>query len=319
MKAEEMTARKTSINWVKHVESNHSWQSPNARTSDLEQRITELEALVKQRYVGPVVKNPPIRPYTQIVKDSQDPGYINRLLIGTATTGNLRVEWVQARYGQIVPTNWSHVQYLHYMNAFMTLRHQVADAQNMIVKAAVEGDYEWLLLYEHDVLPPADAFKRLNDYMIEAQWPVISGLYYTRSRPSEPLVYRGRGTGYYADWQFGDRVLVDGVPTGFLLIHMGIIRAMWDNAKDYIIQHPDGRQEQLKMIFDAPRQQWLDPDTGQYNTITGTSDLAWCSDIINGGYLAKAGWYEHQEMEYPFLIDTELFCRHINPDGEQFP
>ena len=49
----------------------------------------------------------PIRPYRVIVQDSGDPGYTNTLLVGTACTGLLRVEWVAARYGQLMPLNWS--------------------------------------------------------------------------------------------------------------------------------------------------------------------------------------------------------------------
>ena len=53
---------------------------------------------------------------------------------------------------------------------------------------------EWLFLLEHDnVLAANDAFVRLNTYMRGAKYPVVSGLYFTRGYPSEPLVYRGRG------------------------------------------------------------------------------------------------------------------------------
>src|SRR5678816_4067717 len=74
--------------------------------------------------------NSPVRPYRTIIQDSDDPGYVNRVLIGTAVTGLVRIEWVQARYGQLVPCNWSHVAMLSAMNSYMPLRYQVADAQN---------------------------------------------------------------------------------------------------------------------------------------------------------------------------------------------
>jgi hypothetical protein len=40
---------------------------------------------------------------------------------------------------------------------------------------------------------------------------------------------------------------------------------------------------------------------------------------MEGGYFEKAGWREYQDKQWPFLVDTNIFCRHINPDGEQFP
>lgn len=286
---------------------------------ELRQQVKRLEERLNERHIGPVVKDPPVRPYRTIVKDSGDPGYVNRLLVGTPTTGLVRIEWVMGRYGQTIPPNWSMVQMNQYMNAYIPLRYQVADAQNLIVKQAIEGDFEWLLLIEHDNVLPPDAFKRWNLYMMEKQVPVVSGLYYTRSRPSEPLVYRGRGTGCFTEWEFGDKVWCDGVPTGALLIHMGILRKMWEEAEPYIIQHPSGNRDETRKVFETPRGHWFDPETNQFNSTQGTSDLDWCSRVMEGEYFAKAGWNEYQEKEYPFLVDTNIFVKHINPDGEQFP
>jgi hypothetical protein len=134
-----------------------------------------------------------VRPYRVIVQDSNDPGYVNRLLVGIPTTGLVRIEWHAAFMSLVTPVNWSRVTMTQYLNTFIPLRYQVADAQNLIVKQAVERDFEWLLLYEHDVLPPPDALMRLNRYMTQEKTPVVSGLYYTRSMPADPLVFRGRG------------------------------------------------------------------------------------------------------------------------------
>lgn len=256
----------------------------------------------------------PVRDYRTIVQDSGDPGYVNRLLVATPVTGLVRIEWVQARYGQIIPTNWSMVQMLQFMNSYMPLRYQVADAQNMIVKEVVEKEFEWLLLLEHDTLLPPDGFIRVNDYIREKRVPVVSGLYYTRSRPSEPLLYRGRGTSYVDGWKLGDKVWVDGVPTGCLLIHAGILREMWKDSEEYALHGVKTRR-----VFSTPNNVWYDPASGQFNTKTGTSDLEWCARVIEGNYLAKAGWDEYQNMRWPFLVDTNIFCRHINNNGEQFP
>lgn len=259
-------------------------------------------------------KKSPVRDYRVIVKDSNDPGYVNRILIATPSTGLVRVEWVAARYGQIVPCNWSHVEMRQFMDGYYPLRYQVADAQNLIVQSFIEKDFEWLLLYEHDVMPPADAFIKLNQYMQEQKYPVISGLYYTRSYPSEPILYRGRGVSYYKDWKLGDKVWVDGVPTGFLLVHQSLMRSIWNESPEYWVRHDKARR-----VFDTPRHEWTDPETGQSNAITGTSDLDWCTRIMREGHFKKSGWDEFQDKEFPFLVDTSLFCKHIEMDGRQFP
>jgi hypothetical protein len=265
----------------------------------------------------PEIEQSPVGEYRIIVKDSNDPGYVNRLMVATPATGLVRIEWVQGRYGQTIPTNWSMVQMLQITNGGMyTLNYQVADAQNVICRAALEGEFEWLLLVEHDTILPHDAFVMFNEYMRSKKVPVVSGLYYTRSFPSEPLLYRGRGTSYYEDWKVGDKVWVDGVPTGCLLIHCGILRAMWDDlaGQEYTVGDTKTRP-----VFGTPNRSWVDPETLQVNTTSGTSDLEWCTAVMKGKYFEKAGWPEYQEMQYPFLVDTRIFCSHINPNGQRFP
>lgn len=259
----------------------------------------------------------PVLEYRTIINDSGDPGYVNRLLVGTATTGLVRIEWVSARYGQMIPCNWSQVTMLQFINSYIPLRYQVADAQNLIVKAVIEGDFQWLILLEHDVLLPPDAFIRLNEYIQRADTPVVSGLYYSRSRPAEPLVFRGRGTSVFTDWKMGDLVWCDGVPTGILLIHAGILREMWADSEEYVIAN----NQVVRRVFETPRNLWLNPESEQFNlnSITGTSDLLWCSRVMEEGYLKKAGWDSYQDMEFPFLVDTNIFCRHIDMDGTQYP
>jgi hypothetical protein len=112
----------------------------------------------------------------------------------------------------------------------------------------------------------------------------------------------------------GDKVWCDGVPTGALLIHVGLLKAMWDESPEYMVG-----QHLTRRVFNTPRNLWFDPEKEQFNTIVGTSDLNWCTRVMDGDYFAKSGWHEYQDKEWPFLIDTEIFCRHITMDGVQYP
>ena len=238
----------------------------------------------------------------------------NRILIGTAVTGLVRIEWVLARYGQLIPTNWSMADIMQWMPTTAPLGYVVSDAQNMIVKAAIEQDTEWLFFLEQDDILPPNTFWKLNDYMRKATIPVISGLYFTKSNPPEPMIYRGEGTSYYDKWKMGDKVWCTGVPTGCLLIHMSILRAMWDESPEYRIGNDVTRR-----VFQEPSKLWFDPFKGRMTASSGTSDLAWCKRVMEEGFFEKAGWPKYQKMENPFLVDTNLFIRHIRDDGVQFP
>lgn len=237
----------------------------------------------------------------------------HRLLIGTPSTGWYREEWVQGRFGAIIPTNWSHVSMTQNIPSMAPLNYLVADAQNLIVRHAIQNNFEWLLLLENDNILMADAFIRMNEYMRDKDVPVVSGLYFTKSVPPEPLIYRGRGNSFYEDWKLGDKVWADGVPTGCLLINMELIKVMWDEAPEYSVAGQVTRRvfNEVAEIIETP----------EGNLVrAGTSDLDWCDRVMKQGYLTKAGFPEYQKKEFPFLVDTNIFCWHIdNNNGRMYP
>lgn len=238
----------------------------------------------------------------------------NRLLIFTPTTGLVRIEWVRARYGQVVPTNWSHMEFGWGYSEFIPVQYQLADAQNMMAKYVVEGDYEWVLSIEHDNILPPDAFVRMNEYMIRGDTPIVSAIYFTKSNPPEPILYRGRGNGHFRDWKMGDKVWVDGVPFGLTLIHSSIIRAAWKESPEYMVGTMLTRR-----VFDNTPSMYFDPDAGGFVSVSGTTDLVWCDRIMKDKLFEKAGWPEFQKKEFPFLVDTNIFVKHITMDGKVSP
>jgi hypothetical protein len=185
----------------------------------------------------------------------------------------------------------------------------VADAQNVICQEVIDKDYEWLFLHEDDVVIPPNTYLWLNDLIKENKYPIVSGLYYTKSQPSEPVMYRGRGNSYYGSWKKGDKVFVDGVPTGCLLIHGSIIKAIWEDSESYTINLP-GCVKNVRRVFESPRKVWTDPESGYCHSNIGTSDLNFCDRVMSGKYLND--WKAVSRKKYPFMVDTNLFCKHID-------
>lgn len=237
-----------------------------------------------------------------------------RILIFTPTTGLVRVEWVQARYSQIIPTNWSFVDMQQHLSPWLSVNYQLADAQNLMAKEVVEGDYEWVIYVEHDNIIPPDGFLRFNQYINDHNVPVVSGLYFLKSNITEPLIYRGRGVSHFKDWKLGDKVWVDGVPFGFRLEHAGLIKAAWKESEEIVISGIKTRR-----VFSQPNAIWYDRDSGGVIAKGGTTDLEWCTRIIKDRLLEKAGFPEYQKRKFPFLVDTNIFVRHIDPNGTQWP
>jgi len=237
-----------------------------------------------------------------------------RVFIGIPLTGVVRAEWMLARYGQVIPCNWSSNDYIQWIDQYSPLRFMVADARNLIVEEFIKKGFEWLIFIDHDVVLPPLFLVGVNNYIIEGEPPMFSGLYFTKSVPSEPLIYRGRGNGYFAKWELGDKVWVDGIPMGCTVIHRSILEVLWDESEEYVLA---GRK--LKRVFVTPQRVFYDPETQSFNTQTGTEDLELCSRIIRDDVLTKAGWPKYARKKYPFLIDTKLFCWHIDWNGNRYP
>lgn len=246
-----------------------------------------------------------------------------RIMVATPTLGIVRMEWSCARNGQIIPTNWASVGCNISSDAphdFIPLGYLTADAQNIAAQACVKDGHEWLILHEDDVVLPPNTFVIFNEYINKADVPIVSGLYYLKSEPSEPILYRGRGNSYFADFKVGDKVWVDGVPTGIILIHRSILEVLYNESEEYIAFAQAVNKVQVRKIFETPQKQYLDPQTRAYVTEQGTSDLEFCSRIIKEDILTKAGWSEIAKKEFPFLCDTRIFCHHIDlTTGRMYP
>lgn len=246
---------------------------------------------------------------------STDPDlWQKKLFIFTPTTGLVRAEWVQARYAQIIPTNWSYVEMMQFLSPYVPVHYQLADAENLMAKQVVEGNYEWVLTIEHDNLLPPDAFFRMNQYMQSKEAPMVSGLYFLKSDMTEPLLYRRQGSGPFLDWKLGDKVWVDGIPFGFQLMHASLIKAAWDESEEYQVGGVTTRR-----VFEQPGSSYFDEAKGGVVNTGGTTDLNWCKRIKRDNLFEKAGWTEFKDREFPYLVDTNIFVKHIDQNGVVYP
>lgn len=266
-----------------------------------------LQGIKAKRYISPE---------TEIVKSGIDGNPRNRLLIVTPTLGIVRMEWAMSRYGQATPPNWSSSGAFLGIGATVPMHYLVADAQNFGCEDVVKKNFEWMLLWEDDVVAPIDSFLILNKYIRKADKPVVSGLYYIKGNYTEPVLYRGLGNGCYDDFKIGDKVWADGVPTGFLLIHSKVIKLMWEESEEYTTL--GGRK--TRRVFQTPSKVYFDQETKSFASGRGTSDLQWCHRVIKEKVLTRAGWPKIGRRKYPFLCDTSIFCKHIDLNsGKQFP
>jgi len=236
------------------------------------------------------------------------------VLIATPTLGTIRIEWAHARYGQIIPINWGAQGY---DIPYVAIGFSIDDAYNTIVKRAIEGGNDWVLIIEDDVIIPPDCFLKMGRYMNKGKVPIISGLYYLKSIPPEPLVFRGRGNGAYTKFKLGEKVWCDGLPMGCLLISVSILKYFYDHiAEDYKL--PDGTM--AKKVFETPKKVWYDVEKQSIERLEGTQDLYFFDNLIKHNVLKKTGWKKVAKKKYPLLCDTSILCRHVDRNtGQMYP
>ena len=237
-----------------------------------------------------------------------------RILISIPLTGVVRAEWMLARYGQSIPTNWSQTDIIQWMDQYSPLGYLVADARNSAVDAMIKGKFEWLLFFDHDVILPFDTFSRMNQWMMKGTVPVLGGLYFTKSLPAEPLIYRELGSSYFIDWKMGDEVWVSSMGLGCNLIHRSILEVIYKDSEEYTM----GSQK-VRRVFETPHKVFFDAEKQAWSSQGGTEDIFFYNRLKNERVYERAGWPEIQKKKWPVLCDTNIFCRHITMDGVQYP
>lgn len=71
----------------------------------------------------------PFRPVRTVIVDSGDPGFINRLFLGTPTKGLVRIEWYAGMRLLMTPANSSTVAMTQGMTNYFPVQVAVPDAQ----------------------------------------------------------------------------------------------------------------------------------------------------------------------------------------------
>ena len=262
-----------------------------------------------------------IQPVMSIPKNFDWKDWKKRICIAVPTTGLVRVEWMMSRFGQVIPCNWSNGDIFQFFSQFSPTGWAVAEARNICVEYCIAGGFEWMFFIDHDVCLPPDTFLKINEYMRSGKYPVVSGLYYCKGSHPEPLLFRGRGTSFYSKWKRGDKIMVDGIPMGCTLIHSSLLKVLYNTSEVYSAKSLAGPVT-VRRVFETPRKVWKDPEKESYETKVGTEDLFWCDRVKKEKVFEKCGikkYAKFQKMEYPYLVDTSIFCKHIDESGRMYP
>jgi len=135
--------------------------------------------------------------------------------------GTISSAWADARADITLPLGAS-------MMRLNVMGQKVDDARNEIGKAAVDANCDWLLFVGSDNIVPPNIFMQLASHDVD----IVNGVYWTKSYPKTPYLWRGVQRGPYMDWKIGEFFQIDMAGMDATLIKVDVLRKMeypwWD-------------------------------------------------------------------------------------------
>lgn len=133
--------------------------------------------------------------------------------VGIPSFGMVSTYFMQSRMSQQFPLVSSAIDKV-------VLNKPIAEARNEIVEFALQQGAQYLFWLDDDVIAPPDAFMKLYRH----QKDVINGVYWSKSNPPMPLLFRDHLNGPYWDWHVGDLIEIDAAGNGLTLVKMDVYR-----------------------------------------------------------------------------------------------
>ena len=143
-------------------------------------------------------------------------GRINPLIaIGIPTWGRVSTQWARA-YRHLAGPLGSTMVELDFVEG-----RPIAEARNTLMQQAIAADCAFLFFLADDVLMPMDGIMRL----LQRLWDdpskdLITGVYWTKTYPTTPYLWRVMQQGPYRDWKLGELFKVDFAGCDALLIRL---------------------------------------------------------------------------------------------------
>lgn len=135
------------------------------------------------------------------------------VVVGIPSFGMVSAYFMQARQSQQFPLVSSAIDKI-------VLNKPIADARNEIVEFALSQGANYIYWLDDDVIAPPESFMRLFRH----QKDIINGVYWSKSNPPMPLLFRNHLEGPYWNWHVGDLIEIDAAGNGLTLVKTDVYR-----------------------------------------------------------------------------------------------
>lgn len=116
--------------------------------------------------------------------------------------------------------------------AVTTMRLQIRNkrvdlAKERLAELALKNNCQWAFFVDDDTIPPPDTLlKMIKLWKSDPKYKVISGVYWSKSNPPVPLIFKGGLEGSFWDWTTQDLIKADGAGAGCLFVDTEIFKKM---------------------------------------------------------------------------------------------
>lgn len=216
------------------------------------------------------------------------------VVIGIPSFGMVSTYFYQAMKGQQFPLVSSAIDKV-------VLNKKIDEARNEIVDFALGQNANYIFWVDDDVIPPGDAFLKLYTH----QKDIINGVYWSKSSPPMPLLFRNHLEGPYWDWHVGDLIEIDAAGMGLTLVKTDVYR-------------------KIEKEIGGP---WYSTDYGSFKDMTqspanNTEDLYFYWKARKAGYKIWADTSVqamHFDKTYQILYGMPANAPQAHPDWEIKP
>lgn len=139
------------------------------------------------------------------------------VVVGIPSFGMVSTYFLQSRMAQQFPLVSSAIDKI-------VLNKPIAEARNEIVEYALEQGANYIFWLDDDVVAPGDAFLKMFNH----QKDIVNGVYWSKSNPPMPLLFRNHLEGPYWDWHVGDFIEIDAAGSGLTLVKTDVYRKIRD-------------------------------------------------------------------------------------------
>lgn len=210
--------------------------------------------------------------------------------IAIPTMGQHSFLFTQSLLGGISPSNFS--MQLRFMPGL-----EVGRARNLLIQEAMAAGAKYLMFRDEDTIAPANLAPALVYHMEHhAGWTFCGGLYSTKSRPAEPLVYKEWGQGPFWDFKKGEMVPVLYTGMGASIIRLSDL----ENLPTKVYQEKSPWSGQVVDVREY------------FRTNSGTGE-------VRNGEARKQGHTEDafffsllEDAGLKSYVDTNLLCGHYD-------